>query len=84
MTSSASKPGTRSCEISSTESTSSISGNWLANRSGGASRCALYSAYLSLRNVGPRTSHATAIASGSSSPSSLMSIEVKPKTALVT
>ncbi len=46
-------------------------------------RLALYSAYCSLRKVCRETSKVTATWVGASSRSTLMSIEVKPKTALV-
>ena len=59
-------------------STSTISPSCWRNSSGVSGRPALYSAYLSRRTVGLPTSNATAIRSGRSSASSLISIEVKP------
>ena len=64
ITSSASKPGFENCGISRTSATSRINGSWLRNRSGAASRCALYSANSSERKVFSGVSQATAMASG--------------------
>ena len=60
-----------------------MSGSWLLNSVGVLLRPALYSAYSSIRNVLREMSKATAMWVGASSRSTLMSIEVKPNTALV-
>ena len=60
-----------------------ISGSWLENSSGVLLRFALYSAYSGRRNVCRDLSNATPMWVGCSSRSTLMSIEVNPKTALV-
>ena len=67
----------------SASSTSRISGSWLLNSSGVLLRFALYSAYSASRKVCRDLSKATAMWVGCSSRSTLMSIEVNPKTALV-
>ncbi len=58
-------------------------GSWLENSPGVLLRPALYSAYSSRRKVCRDTSKATPMCVGRSSRSTLISIEVKPKTALV-
>ena len=58
-------------------------GSWLENSPGVLLRPALYSAYSSMRKVCRETSKATPTWVGRSSRSTLMSIEVKPNTALV-
>ena len=83
MMSSASKPSLRRCRILSASSTSSISGSWLENSSGVLLRLALYSEYCARRKVCRDLSNATPMWVGCSSRSTLMSIEVNPKTALV-
>ena len=64
-------------------STSLISGSWLENSSGVLLRFALYSEYSARRKVWRDLSNATPTWVGCSSRRTLMSIEVKPKTALV-
>ena len=58
-------------------------GSWLENSPGVLLRPALYSAYSSNLKVCRETSKATPMWVGRSSRSTLISIEVKPKTALV-
>ena len=60
-----------------------ISGSWLENSSGVLLRFALYSEYSARRKVCRDLSKATPMWVGCSSRSTLISIEVKPKTALV-
>ena len=84
MTSSASTPSTSSTGTASASSTWRISGSCERNRSGVSLRPALYVASFSLRNVGAAVSNATARWSGFSSPTTLISMDVKPYTALVT
>ena len=56
---------------------------WPRNGCGVSDRPALYSAYFSVRNDTRETSKATTMCVGFSSRSMLISIEVKPNTALV-
>ena len=83
MTSSASKPSFSTNGIRSASSTSLISADLAGELVGVVDRLALYSAYSSRRKVWRDTSNATATCVGCSSRSMLISIEVKPKTALV-
>lgn len=83
MMSSASNPATDRRGMRSASSTSKIRLTWLRNSSGVFCRPALYSTYCSCRNVGSERSNATAMWVGCSSRRTLMSIEVKPYTALV-
>ena len=83
MMSSASKPSFSKVVTPSAAKTSLISGICPENSSGDLERLPLYSAYSSVRNVRRETSKATATCVGCSSRSTLMSIEVKPNTALV-
>ena len=78
MTSSASTPSTSRTGTARVSSTWRISGSCDRNRSGVSFRPALYVASFSLRNVGAAVSKATARWSGFSSPTTLMSIDVKP------
>ena len=84
IASSASWPSMPITGILRVSSTSTINPSCCRNSSGVSARPALYSAYFSSRTVGLPTSNATAIRSGFSSASSLISIEVNPYTALVT
>ena len=63
--------------------TSWISSTWPRNGSGELARLALYSGKRSVRKVCRETSKATAMCVGASSRRVLISIEVKPYTALV-
>ncbi len=84
MASSASCPSTSTIGIRSVSTTSRISGSCCLKSSGVSRLPALYSAYCASRTVGLPLSNATAIRSGCSSPSSLMSMEVNPNAAFVT
>ena len=84
MASSASCPSTSTMGMFRVCRTSRMSPSCWRNSSGASARPALYSAYCWSRIVGRPLSKATAIRSGFSSASILMSIEVKPYTALVT
>ena len=64
--------------MDSASSTRRISGSWLLNSSGVLLRLALYSLYCSSRKVWRDLSKATATCVGTSSRSTLTSIEVKP------
>ena len=83
MTSSASNPAALSRVMPSASSTSKIRLSWLRKSAGVSRRFALYSTYCSCRNVGSPRSNATATCVGCSSRSTLMSMAVKPYTALV-
>ena len=83
ITSSASKPSFSNAVMPSAATTSLIRPTWPLNSSGLLLRLPLYSAYSCTRNVCRDTSNATPTCVGRSSRSTLMSIEVKPNTALV-
>ena len=83
ITSSASKPSAVTTGTCSAASTSSVSETCPLNASGALVRLALYSGHCSLRKVLRPTSNATAMCVGRSSRRALMSIAVKPYTALV-
>ena len=83
MTSSASKPSFSKVVMPSAWTTSLMRSTWPLNSDGEALRLPLYSAYSAVRNVCRDTSKATATCVGRSSRSTLMSIDVKPNTALV-
>ena len=83
MTSSASNPGSASTVMPSATSTSLVMSIWPRNSSGVDDRPALYSGYLSTRNVCRDTSKAAAMWVGCSSRNRLISIAVNPYTALV-
>ena len=83
ITSSASKFSAVSTSMRSAPSTSLISSTWPLKSAGEVDLFALYSANSSLRQVCRERSNATAMWVGRSSRSRLISIEVKPYTALV-
>ena len=83
MMSSASNPSFSKVRMPRASSTSLMSGTWFLNSSGDLARLALYSPYSAVRNVWRETSKATATCVGCSSRSTLISIDVKPNTALV-
>ncbi len=83
MMSSASNPSFSNVVMCNASRISLISGIWPVNSGGDLDRLPLYSAYCSRRNVLRETSNATATCVGFSSRSTLMSIDVKPNTALV-
>ena len=64
--------------IPSDSTTSRAQGNWARSSSGARSRCALYAANLSCRNVGPGGSKAAMAYVGAVSFNALKSIDVKP------
>ncbi len=83
MMSSASYPSMLSTGMPRATRISRIRSTWPANSAGEDARFALYSGNDSVRKVWRETSKATATWVGRSSRSTLISIEVKPKTALV-
>ena len=83
MMSSASKPSFSNVWMCSASRICLISGIWPLNSGGDLARLPLYSGYCSSRNVWRETSNATATWVGFSSRSTLISIDVKPNTALV-
>ena len=83
MTSSASKPSFSKNVMPSAATTSLMSATWPENSAGLLLRLPLYSAYSSVRNVCRETSNATPTWVGCSSRSTLISIDVNPKTAFV-
>ena len=83
MTSSASYPSFSTTGTRSAASTSWTRLTWPLKSVGVSDRLALYSAYCSVRNDRRDTSKATTMWVGRSSRSTLISIEVKPYTALV-